>query len=359
MPWHQYQPSDMAESFYNQLSNLSDQTRNVGYNYKVVKENGGTIYQSTPNYMNASPYYDSGLHTYAPHAQPAIDYAYTYDGADSATFVITHVFRMEGSSDENRHNDTCRFEQKFHNYYAYDDGTAEAGYSLLSTMSTPESYLAVQFTLAHPDTLRCVRMWFNSTLNNENFGPFTLMVWDDNNGRPGNVIYSLPSLMPNHATDFLDFVNYYPEEPVAVEGTFYVGFYQNHNIQLNIGFDQNNDAREHFFYKIADSWNESYYKGAPMIRAVVGKYYDHSGIADNNKKKISLYPNPTTGMVYIRDLDETTGMHYQLTDLYGRTVEVSSFEQNGIDLSGKTPGVYFIRIFKDNKLITTEKIIKH
>lgn len=358
MPWHQYQPSDMAESFHNQLSNLSNQTRNVGYDYKVVKDNGGTIYQSTINFINATPYYDSGLHTYAPHAQPAIDFAYTYDGADSAAFVITHVFKMEGSSDENRRNDTCRFEQKFYNYYAYDDGTAEAGYSLYSTMSTPESYLAVQFTLAQPDSLRCVRMWFNSALNDENFAPFTLMVWDDNDGRPGNVIYSLPAQLPNHAADFLDFVNYYPEEPVPVEGTFYVGFYQNHNTQLNIGFDQNNDAREHFFYKISDSWNESYYKGAPMIRAVVGKAYDHSGIADNHQKKISLYPNPTTGKVYVGDLEEASGLHYQLTDIYGRTVEISSIEQNSIDLSGKVPGIYIVRIFKDKKLITTEKIIK-
>jgi len=358
MPWHQYRPSDMAESFHNQLSNLSDQTRNVGYDYKVVKENGGTIYQSTINFINATPYYDSGLHTYAPHAHPAIDFAYAYDGADSAAFTITHVFKMEGSSDENRNNDTCRFEQKFYNYYAYDDGTAEAGYSLLSNMSTPESYLAVQFTLAQPDTLRCVRMWFNSTLNDENFSPFTLMVWDDNNGMPGNVIYSLPSQMPNHAADFLDFVNYYPEEPVPVEGTFYVGFYQNHNVQLNIGFDQNNDAREHFFHKVAGDWDSAFYKGAPMIRAVVGKPYDHSGIANNMKKRISLYPNPTTGMVYLRDMEETDGLHYQLTDLYGRTIEVSSMDMNGIDISGKRPGVYFIRIFKDNKLITTEKIIK-
>lgn len=358
MPWNQYRPSDMAEKFQNQLINLSNDTRNVGYIYTVAKEGGSTIYQSIINYMNATPYYNSGLHTYVPHAEPAIGYEYTYDGADSAAFLITHVFKMEGTGDENRHNDTCRFEQKFYNYYAYDDGTAEAGYSLLSTMSNPESYLAVQFTLAQPDTLRCVRMWFNSVLNDENFANFTLMVWDDNNGLPGNVLYSMPAQLPAHADDYLDFVSYHLEDPIAVEGTFYVGFYQNHNIQLNLGFDQNNDAREHFFYSVADEWKSSFYKGAPMIRPVVGKYFAPDGIDNRTLTDIHVYPNPTTGTLFISTGDEIQTIDYQIIDLYGRLLEQGRAEGNTLDLNRQKPGVYFIRLFQDNRILSTEKIIK-
>lgn len=359
MPWQQYRSSDMAERFHNKLSNLSEEVRNVGYEYSVVKQSGGTIYRSTPNFMNATPYNESGLHTYAPHAQPTIDYEYVYDGADSATFIITHVFKMEGSSDENRHNDTCVFEQKFYNYYAYDDGTAEGGYSLLSTMSNPESYLAMQFTLAQPDTLRCVRMWFNSTLNDENFDDFTLMVWGDDNGRPGEVLYSLAEQLPNHADDYHNFVPYYLEEPLPVEGTFYVGFYQDHNTQLNLGFDQNNDARGHFFYSVSNEWKESFYKGAPMIRPVLGKNFDHSGITPLEQTTISIYPNPTTGIVYISESDQLQDADYQIIDIYGRTLESGRISQQCIDLSSQKPGVYFIRITNDNRIISTEKILKH
>ena len=358
MPWHQYRASDMAANFENKLSNLSDQTRNVGYRYKVEKSQGGTIFQSTDNYINATPYYDSGLHIYTPHAQPAIEYEYTYDGADSAAFLITHVFQMVGSSDENKHNDTCRFEQKFYNYYAYDDGTAEAGYSLLSTMSNPESYLAVQFTLAQPDSLRCVRMWFNSVRNDENIANFTLMVWDDNNGVPGNVLYSLPAQLPAHAADYLDFVNYYPEEPVPVEGTFYVGFLQNHNTQLNLGFDQNNDARGHFFYNISNEWKDSFYKGAPMIRPVVGKHFDHSGIEDRETTEVRIYPNPTTGVLYITSNNNIQDIDYQIIDICGRLLEQGHAEGNTLDLNRQKPGVYFIRLLEGNRILSTEKIIK-
>lgn len=359
MPWHQYRATDMAPEFHNSLSNLSNTTQNVGYQYTVEKNPGGQIYYSIINFINATPYSQGGLHTYTPHATPSIDYAYTYDGADSASFTITHLFRMEGTNDKCKANDTCRFEQKFYNYYAYDDGTAEAGYSLLSTMSDPVSLLAVQFTLAEPDTLRCVRMWFNSALNDENFGEFTLMVWDDDNGLPGNVIYSLPAQYPKHGHEFLDFVNYYPEEPVPISGTFYVGFMQEHNIQLNIGFDQNNDARGHFFYSINDFWHESFYKGAPMIRPVVGKAYDHSGIVSQEKPVIKVYPNPTTSIVHFDGLDETGDVQFRVSDLYGRTL---NFRQNGnleIDFSDKPAGIYFVTIIQDNHVLKTEKIIKH
>ncbi|MCQ2284941.1 MAG: T9SS type A sorting domain-containing protein [Bacteroidales bacterium] len=358
MPWHQYRPTDMATQFHNELANIANSTKNTFYNYQVVKLPNTVVHTSTTNNENAAPYYNSGLHTYPSHATPSIDFSYSYDNADSATYRITHIFRMEGSNDACLSNDTCVFEQKFQNYYAYDDGTAEAGYSLLSTMSSPEASLAVQFTLAEPDTLRCVRMWFNSVLNDENFADFTLMVWGDDNGMPGEVLYSLPALMPAHAEAYLDFVNYYPEEPVALEGTFYVGFYQHHDTQLNLGFDQNNDARGHFFYKTANTWNESFYKGAPMIRPVVGKAYDHSGVASREESTIEMYPNPTTGMVHLANLEDADNLQCQIYDVYGRLLSASAVEGRQVDLSQFNTGIYIIRILKENQIITTEKIVK-
>ncbi|MBR4136671.1 MAG: T9SS type A sorting domain-containing protein [Bacteroidales bacterium] len=358
MPWHQFRASDMASSFHNELANISAGVKNTFYNYSVRKAPGTHIYTSTVNNENAQPYYDSGLHLYPYHADPSVNFVYEYDGADSATFYITHVFRMEGANDECLSNDTCRFEQKFYNYYAYDDGTAEAGYTLLSTMTNPDASLAVQFTLAEPDTLRCVRMWFNSVLDDENFEEFTLMVWADDNGRPGDVLYSLPSQLPAHGADYLDFINYYPEEPVALNGTFYVGFRQTHAVQLNLGFDQNNDARGHFFYKTSSTWQESFYKGAPMIRPVVGKFYDHSSVVDHDKVHLQCYPNPTTGMVYIDGVEDGQLLSCKIFDIYGRLVQTSALQNASVDMSTFAPGVYVLKIMQQHTLLSTEKIIK-
>lgn len=358
MPWNQFRPSDMDTRFHNDLSNLSSTAKNTYYHYSVVKEPNTAVYQSETYNRNAEPYSESGLHTYDYHATPPIDFTYTYDGLDSATFRITHVFSLVGSNDDCKSNDSCVFEQKFHNYYAYDDGTAEAGYCLLSSMSHPEASLAVQFTLAQPDTLRSIRMWFNSALNDENIDYFTLMVWGDNNGEPGDVIYSLPSQLPGHASEFGDFVSYYPEEPIPVEGTFYVGFYQNHAVQLNLGFDQNNDARGHFFYKVASDWTPSYYRGAPMIRPVLGKTFDHSAVSEHTQTAIKLYPNPTTGTIRFEHAELLEGATYQLFDVFGKLLQTQPVSANGIQLGEYADGLYFVRILQNNQIITTEKIIK-
>ena len=359
MPWKQYRASDMIAKFHNDLSNLSNSPKNTYYTFNIVKNHQQTIYVSPLNNENANPYYPNGLHLYENHATPLLEMEYDYDGADSAVFTITHIFSMVGGNDVCKSNDTSVFEQKFYNYYAYDDGTAEAGYSLLSTKANPQASFAVKFTLAEPDTLQAVRFWFNHTLNDENVAPFTLMVWDDQNGFPGNVLYEKQFLLPEFADDYLDFVPYYLDEPLAVSGSFYVGFYQNHDVQLNIGFDQNNDARGKFFYRTAADWNESFYKGAPMIRPVVGKSFDHSSIRPYNLTDIKLYPNPTHDKLYIQHDFEEEGLQYQILNIYGQCLESGQLKADELSLAPYAEGIYFVKLFAKNKPVKTEKIIKH
>ena len=359
MPWKQYRPSDMITRFHNDLSNLSSSVKNTSYTFNIVKNHAQTIYVSPLNNENAQPYYPHGLHDAVYHVSPLLEMEYEYDNMDSAVFTVTHIFSMVGANDECRTNDTSRFEQKFYNYYAYDDGTAEAGYCLLSTMSNPEASFAVRFTLAEPDTLQAVRMWFNHTLNDENVAPFTLMVWDDNNGIPGNVLYEMSSQLPEFAEDYLDFVPYYLDEPLPISGTFYVGFHQNHDVQLNIGFDQNNDASGKFFYRTTAHWNASFYKGAPMIRPVVGKSFDHSGIKPHEKQQdITLYPNPTKGVVYVKSTDFEEDMNYMIMNAYGQCLETGTLHSQELSLAKYPVGIYFIQLSSNNHPVTTRKIIK-
>ena len=364
MPWKQYRPSDMITQFHNDLSNLSNSVKNTSYTFNIVKNHGQTIYVSPLNNENAEPYYPYGLHDAQHHVSPLLEMEYEYDGADSAVFTITHIFSMVGTNDDCRSNDTSVFEQKFYNYYAYDDGTAEAGYSVLSTMTNPQASVAVKFTLAEPDTLQAVRMWFNHTLNDENVEPFTLMVWAndgmcaDGSEGPGTVLYELPAQLPEFADEYLDFVTYYLEEPLAIAGTFYVGFHQNHNVQLNIGFDQNNDARGKFFYRTAAQWFPSYYRGAPMIRPVVGKSFKHFGVPQHAARNIRMYPNPTTGVVYIQTDDNEQDMQYNILNVYGQCLESGTLYTKELSLERFPTGLYFIQLSSENQTIITEKIIK-
>jgi hypothetical protein len=359
MPWNQFRSSDMITQFHNDLSNLSNSVQYSYYTYYVLNDQQDTIAVFDKNDENASPYYSNGLHVYENHASPAVDFVYEYDYADSAVFTITHVFGTEVSNDICKSNDTSVFVQKFYNYYAYDDGTAEKGYCLYSTVANPELYLAVKFTLAEPDTLRAVRIWFNHTLNDENVEPFTLMVWDDLDGKPGNVLYEMSSQLPEFEEDYLDFVPYYLDEPLALEGTFYVGFYQNHNIGLNIGFDCNNDAHDKIFYNTSAFWEEGFKVGALMIRPVVGKFFDHSSVRPYNMSDIKIYPNPTHDKLYIQHDTEEENFNYQILNMYGQCLEAGPLQSNELSLAPYANGVYFIRLFSKNQSVKTEKIIKH
>ena len=362
MPWSQYRDSDLANSFDNKMSNLSQNVKNSYYTYNIRKVGGAQVASYTPNNENAYPYYNNGLH-HTPqhqHENPPFEFSsLPTDNADSATFIITHIFQEVGTGDDRRRNDTCTFEQKFKNYYAYDDGTAEAGYSILSTMTIPEAYFAMRFTLAQPDTLRAVRMWFNSVLDDANFEEFTLMVWSDNGNRPGNVLYEQQHQLPSHANNFTDFVTYRLDEPVAIEGTFYVGFYQNHSVQLNLGFDQNTDSRENFLYMTSNVWCEPFLKGTPMVRPVVGAPIPvPESIASTENSGIQVYPNPATTTLTVVFPAQCTMDSYRIFDAFGRMVDSRRTNENILNISNLTPGLYILQLMDNTGKSFIQKFVK-
>ncbi len=122
-----------------------------------------------------------------------------FGNRDSIYFDITHYLEGDlllGLAD------TLRFRQKFFNYYAYDDGTAEFGYGLTPT----GAQLAYKFTLSRRDTLRAIQMYFNKTLTGANERYFHLAVWGDLNGIPPATCFTLKRTKNQYsATNSLNF----------------------------------------------------------------------------------------------------------------------------------------------------------
>ena len=226
-------------------------------------------------------------------------------------------------------------------------------------MTIPEAYFAMRFTLAQPDTLRAVRMWFNSVLDDANFEEFTLMVWSDNGNRPGNVLYEQQHQLPSHANNFTDFVTYRLDEPVAIEGTFYVGFYQNHSVQLNLGFDQNTDSRENFLYMTSNVWCEPFLKGTPMVRPVVGAPIPvPESIASTENSGIQVYPNPATTTLTVVFPAQCTMDSYRIFDAFGRMVDSRRTNENILNISNLTPGLYILQLMDNTGKSFIQKFVK-
>ena len=345
MPWKQFQPTDMKSNFTNQLTNLSDTRRTASYEYRIT-QNGSLLDSKSSGSRNIDPYFDgNGIQKDPTQASPSISFK---PGIlkDTTTFIITHIFKNADIVDNFPQNDTCIFKQKFFNYYAYDDGTAEYGYCLNNTYNIAQ--LAMKYSLNVSDSLSGVLMWFNRTKNAENEeATFSIIVWGDKNGEPGNILYTLENNYPEFAEHFLDFVEYKFDKKIPLpKGVFWIGFAQHGNVQLNIGFDQNNDSREYFKYRTGQFWETSAYKGTPMMRPVFGDV-KKSTPKDTPNQNTTVGPNPATNTLQITNYElQITSI--EVFDIYGRKlsshhINVSSSDHL-INISHLQAGIYFVKI---------------
>jgi hypothetical protein len=104
---------------------------------------------------------------------------YDLDGCPDAAFV-TAKFWTNATPDGCAWNDTMTYRQEVSNYYSYDDGTAEAGYSIGEGAG---SKIAYRFDTQGADSLRALRLYFDPIFtydgppNNPADGGFIITVW--------------------------------------------------------------------------------------------------------------------------------------------------------------------------------------
>ena len=119
---------------------------------------------------------------------------------DSATFLFKNL--IETSIADYNQNDTLTHYQEFNSHYAYDDGVAEFAYGI----NVQGAKMAYQFELNKADSLRFIQIYFAPMQNNVSNIPFQLVVWDDNNGLPGNILHT-ETVYPVYK-DRINFHNY-------------------------------------------------------------------------------------------------------------------------------------------------------
>ena len=86
---------------------------------------------------------------------------YTFNTAsspDTAQFMVT--LSLSTDDFDPKQNDTVRYIQRFSDYFAIDDGTAEAGYGL-NGQGTSNAMVALRFRSFVPDSVTAIRSCFN------------------------------------------------------------------------------------------------------------------------------------------------------------------------------------------------------
>ena len=155
------------------------------------------------------------------------------------------------------------------------------------------------------------------------------------------------------------FYEYYLPEPIAVSGTYYVGWKQSSANKLNIGFDKNINNQNRIFYDLGSGWNNTGFQGSLMMRPVFVSDMDPIFAGVESLEFISelkVFPNPSNNQFTIDLIGENAT--YYIYDLNGRLIENDMFyESTLIDVSYWTNGVYLLSVEHENGLISREKIV--
>jgi hypothetical protein len=289
---------------------------------------------------------------------------YTFNSptaVDSARFRITSFIRTDDF--DPKENDTVVYYQVFKNYFAYDDGTAEMGYGI-NGQGSRNAMVAVRFNSYIPDTLRSIMICFNDSYQNSNRRAFDLMVWSDNNGTPGDVIYSREEVMVETGNKINGFYNYAVIDGVPVNGVFYVGWRQRTETFLNAGLDINTSNAGRQWYWINGEWYQSQVNGSLMIRPVVGKPDITTYVPPENRYKqeaeIVVFPNPATDFIRVTTKNDniTEPVWVTITDLNGRVLIRTQNTGEQIDISSLAAGVYIVSYSVKGKHLGHSRLIK-
>jgi hypothetical protein len=274
-------------------------------------------------------------------------------------------------------NDSLSRDLELADYYAFDDGTAEASFTLVARSTGPVTYLAYALDLNKNDAVKSVRLApiFNNiptSAGGENFADrtVTVAVWADKNGQPDTSPLATktgtlrnPLNPANSGTTLSTFQEIVFDQPVAVSGRCYVGFGQASSGQfLGYGYDLNNAAPANAVYQQTDNlWNAITLPqaGALLMRPVMNNGVLATRAAQALNAQFGLYPNPSPSGTAVL----VSGPAFQvatLLDVLGRAVWQQPAAQAGqpiLHLPTTLPaGVYLVRLTLADGSVATRRL---
>jgi hypothetical protein len=356
MPWKQFRQTylqEMGSSILIHYRNNDIITRNVTRNFEIwdVYKNS-LAHAFSPGATNISPMTNVEY-------KANLVYTYNTNNTDSALFRVTCSLKTDAF--DPKENDTLIYYQVFNNYFAFDDGSAEGGYGI-NGLGSRNAMLAYRFVSYMKDTLRAVKICFNDSYMDANKRSFDLMIWDDNNGIPGDVLYSVEEVMVEQGDKINGFYTYNIPGGLMLDDIFYVGWKQRSETFLNAGFDINTPHNGKQFYWLNGEWQQSQVHGSVMIRPVLGDRLKVTSVNDvlfKDKKMVSIWPNPASDYIHVdTGEDMFHGTEYiSILDLSGRELIKAPYGER-IDITSLRAGMYIVITTINGKAAGYNRFIK-
>ena len=368
MPYDHFlaNPSEASDSFYFEVSNLSPTAVNALVKYQ--ERQGDKVYINTPFDTNAVNTPGRG---YVERKVKAYDLTNFVDTA--YPIHVTRQYYVRGKSVNDiplfQGNDSIVVDHFFTRHYAYDDGTPESGFGF-NDLKTGDGRIVLAFDLKKADTLRAVD--FMLTYNTQDVGRqrFVFQVYQDIEYNGGeDVLLFERAYVGNDIYDGIDNRGFFTvglDTAIPLPaGKFYVGWSQERNFNLTVGFDKNNGyirskvLNKNIYFNVGDGWlenNNSTLVGAPMIRPIFGGATPWNvSISKTIPKSIGIYPNPTDGLIHL----EAEVSEVFVMDMQGKKVPFRQVSSNSIDLSALETGMYIVTVVTKQNQILNAKVVKH
>ena len=355
MPWEQFRKVFLSE---------------MGSFIKINYRNNDIVIRNvTRNFSISDMYEGSVVHTFSAGAtnidpeewvtyNANLIYTFNSDATDSALFRIRSVLITDEF--DRKVNDTVDYYQVFHDYFSYDDGSAESGYGV-NGQGASNAKVAIRYRTFEPDTLRAVRIAFNDSYLSSNQRYFNIAVWEDDNGMPGELLYEQEEVV-NPGDNINEFIQFRLNDPQVIDDYFHIGWTQQSETFLNVSLDMNTPPEGRRHYYINGLWSESEVAGSLMIRPVMGEAIIPSGIEDifpEVDNRINIWPNPVKDIlnIDIHDNDLAMGVDIDIYDSNGRWL-MSEKETRSVNVTGLPQGVYLILIRSGNNVIAYNRFIR-
>jgi hypothetical protein len=332
------------------IPEIVDSVRNINYGgtsityvAEIHNEQGFVQFASTPSTQGSASNTDIEFTTPLNYTFP------TNLNVDSTSFLLKTYFSQPGIN-TNAHNDTSYHHQYFHNYYAYDDGSAEVAYGVTGNTDVKMAY---GFDVKMTDTLRGVQIYFNPVGLNVHTKLFQLAYWSSVNvaSNTDNLVYKMINQKPANVDSINGFATYLFDELLVVPaGPAYVGIIQNEPQTIyGIGLDRNTDSRTKMFYHVDGFWYQTQVRGSWMIRPLfgdtLGNLVSVNEIA-KNELRFSVFPNPGTDQIQIDLSSSSNDMHqFEIINVLGSSILHGEFRNSVIvNVSELRSGLYFVRL---------------
>ncbi len=265
-----------------------------------------------------------------------------------------------------------------HDYYAYDDGTAES--SLTDQVSgNATSRIAVEFNSTIDDKLNGILINLPRIIENSDDMGFDLRVWIDS--LDDTPEFEMKDLRPEFADVYFDTLNPFTtyalrdenDNPVELDipaGTFYIGWQtttpisvQNQQFTLAVGFDKNNTEGTSAIWSQINNlpWenlaaSNSILKGSLMIRALFADEPPISTTVRNlSTTELVMYPNPATGILNVDS--KLSGRRIDFISVGGQRLQ-KIITSNQVDIQDLVPGLYIVQVV-DGEFVYQNRLVKH